>query len=959
MLRKIMKKSLAVGVSFCLAATVIGTSAVGAANGVTGSTVYDEGTYGAYAQKYSDVSDATVLITVDAAAYLSQDGANATVTSYCDRDNVLLWDEMEGSVTYNVNVPETALYTVAIDYCPATGKGSAIDLGLMIDGEYPFEEVSSCTFSRIWKDDSGMLTDEHGDEYTPGVTEHPRWNTEYFRDINGYYGNEHYRFYLETGTHTLTLVCNNEALALSSIILSRVDGVATYAEVLKEYEKNGYKSGKTETEFIQAETPTEKSDQTLRAQYDRNSPLTQPFDASHIRYNCIGGNSWKYQSQWISWEIEVPEDGLYKLGARYRQETIKGFASSRKLTIDGALPFAEARCVNFAYTEDWDMLVFGKGDEPYLFYLTEGKHTLTLEVVMGDVSSSVEELQSVAENLMELYRRIVMITGTSPDPYRDYSIDESIPEMLSTLQQARRVLKAEKSNLVEITGNKAINTTTIQTLLSQIETVIKKPDSLVESSRLSSFSSNISSLSSWLLDLKYQPLTIDYFVLMSPESALPRVKANFFENFISGFKNFISSFIQDYGSVAEDEEGQTITIWLSVGRDQMQILKNMVSDMFTPKTGINVEIRLVSASLIQAILANDGPDVSVMTGRGDPVNLAIRNSLVDLSQLDGFDEVKSRFVDTATVPYTYNGGCYGIPDSLVYHMMFYRTDIFEQMGLTCPETWDDLLKIAPILQRNNMRIGLPFPATDASGATAGLGTRSIFPALLMQRGESFYNDKLTDTKLSGTAAYDAFRQWTEYYTLHGFALEYNFYSLFRTGEMPLGIAAYNMFNTLKVAAPEIDGLWKMVQIPGTVNEDGTINRTEGATGTAAIIFKQTDNLDASWEFIKWWTSDEAQTRYALDMESVMGISARQTPANIATLQSLAWTKQQVSVLTAQMNAITEIPEVPGGYYAIRNLENAYNATVVSGENARESLEKWTRETTVELERKREEFGIEG
>ena len=30
-----------------------------------------------------------------------------------------------------------------------------------------------------------------------------------------------------------------------------------------------------------------------------------------------------------------------------------------------------------------------------------------------------------------------------------------------------------------------------------------------------------------------------------------------------------------------------------------------------------------------------------------------------------------------------------------------------------------------------------------------------------------------------------------------------------------------------------------------------------------------------------------------------------------------------------------------------------------GENARESLEKWTRETTIELERKREEFGIEG
>ena len=178
------------------------------------------------------------------------------------------------------------------------------------------------------------------------------------------------------------------------------------------------------------------------------------------------------------------------------------------------------------------MLVFGEENDPYLFYLTEGKHTLTLEVVMGDVSAAVDGLQNVAENLMELYRRIVMITGTSPDPYRDYSIDESIPEMIPTLKEARRVLKAEKSNLVKITGNEAINTTTIQTLLSQIESVIEKPDTLVESSRLGSFSSNISGLSSWLLDLKYQPLTIDYFALMGPDGESPRVKANFFENFI-------------------------------------------------------------------------------------------------------------------------------------------------------------------------------------------------------------------------------------------------------------------------------------------------------------------------------------------------------------------------------------------------------------------------------------------
>ncbi len=946
MLKNIMVKAVAVSLVLCLALSLFPLSS--SANVGSNDVKHKEGTYGAYIEKYAKEPKADTVINIKGSAFKAQEGANPTVSECNGKDDVLVWDSMEGSVTWDVEVAKSGLYEISLNYCPVTGKGSYIDLGVMLDGEYPFNEAQTNNFCRIWKDDSGMKMDDQGNEYTPSVSETPRWITGYFKDSNGYYENAPYLFYLSQGTHTITLVCNSEALAIEGIVLSVGEEARSYSEVLKEWKANGYKEADAETQYIQAETPYEKSDQTLRAQYDRNSPLTQPFDASHIRYNCIGGNSWKYQSQWISWEIDAPSDGLYKIGTRYRQETIKGFASSRKLTIDGELPFKEAQRLNFAYTEDWDMYVFGEDEEPYLFYLTKGKHIITLEVVMGDVSAVVDGLQSTAENLMELYRRIVMITGTSPDPYRDYSIDESIPEMNRILTDARRVLRAEKDNLIEITGNKAINTTTIQTLLSQVESVIEKPDSLVDSARLSSFSSNISGLSSWLLDLKYQPLTIDYFALMAPDAESPRVKANFFETFISGFKNFISSFIQDYSTVSGKDGEESITIWLTVGRDQMQILKNMVSDMFTPESGVHVDIKLVSASLVQAVLANNGPDVAVMTARTEPVDLAIRNALVDISKLEGFDEIKDRFIDTAFVPYTLSDGCYGIPDSMVYQMMFYRTDVFEQLGLECPNTWDELLEIAPILQRNSMKIGLP----------SGAGNSDIYPALLMQRGETLYTEDRRDTNFATPKAYDAFLQWTDYYSLHGFSLEYNFYSLFRTGEMPIGIAPYNMFNTIKVAAPEIDGLWEMVQIPGTVQEDGTIDRTIGASGTASIIFKHTKKLDAAWKFIKWWTSDEAQTRYALDMESIMGVSARQTPANIATMESLAWNTRQLKALRAQMDAVNEIPEVPGSYYVTRNLANAFNATVVSGENARESLIKWSKETTIELERKRKEFGLE-
>ena len=52
----------------------------------------------------------------------------------------------------------------------------------------------------------------------------------------------------------------------------------------------------------------------------------------------------------------------------------------------------------------------------------------------------------------------------------------------------------------------------------------------------------------------------------------------------------------------------------------------------------------------------------------------------------------------------------------------------------------------------------------------------------------------------------AFKTWSDFYTKYGFDLVYDFYTRFSTGEMPIGIASYEMFNTLSVAAQEIRGV---------------------------------------------------------------------------------------------------------------------------------------------------------
>ena len=54
------------------------------------------------------------------------------------------------------------------------------------------------------------------------------------------------------------------------------------------------------------------------------------------------------------------------------------------------------------------------------------------------------------------------------------------------------------------------------------------------------------------------------------------------------------------------------------------------------------------------------------------------------------------------------------------------------------------------------------------------------------------------------------------------------------------------------------------------------------------MMEQAKNKDASWEFLKWWTSKDVQVRFGREMEGLMGAAARYPTANIEALKELPW-----------------------------------------------------------------------
>ena len=172
-----------------------------------------------------------------------------------------------------------------------------------------------------------------------------------------------------------------------------------------------------------------------------------------------------------------------------------------------------------------------------------------------------------------------------------------------------------------------------------------------------------------------------------------------------------------------------------------------------------------------------------------------------------------------------------------------------------------------------------------------------------------------------------------------------------------------------VSAPDIRGLWGFTTVPGTVREDGTIDNTVTTNGiympdgrtssTAAVMMEGTSSKENSWEFLKWWVSEEAQTAFGKELESLMGAAARYPTANRHAFENLPWPTRDYQALSAQMENLRGIPQVPGGYFTWRNVNNAFYRTVVNQNMApREALTEYVRYINDEINHKRNEFNMD-
>ncbi|MCK9233720.1 MAG: extracellular solute-binding protein [Acholeplasmatales bacterium] len=889
------------------------------------------------------------------------------ITNYEGKEKVISTPEY-GEITWDFNVDNPGFYYLLVEYYPIVGKSSDIERTIKINGEIPFFGSENILFPRIWGNETEINQDIYGNDIRPTQVEKPNWVSHFFKDPVGYVAGN-YQFYFREGLNTLTLVAEREPFLISSLKLVPVKELKSYQEISAEYDKLGYQKVEATKLLIEGENSSFTTSPTLYPE-NSNDPATSPNNSpKKVKLNTIGGNNWRIAGGMIAWDFTVSESGLYQITYRLKQNLATGMSAGRNIYINDEIPFKEMLNYSFKHSNGWRNQTLGTKDEPFYFYFEAGKnYQIKMETSLGQYGSRIASLESIINNLSSLYREIIKFTGPEPDVNRDFLLLKRIPNLINILTDELTNLEKVRSDLIALSGSKSEKTGILDTIIFQLKDFIKKPSDIHK--KIKPFNDNISSLGTLVILLSAHPLEIDYFIIHGDDVKLPRARKDVFSSNFFKIRSFIATFFTDYsamGMTYDNPNAEKIEVWITVGKDQANILRKLIDEQFSSKEGVRVDLKLVSgAALLPATLSGKGPDVALGVGYNVPVNYALRNAAYDISSFEDYDEIKAQFHESALVPFSYEDGVYALPEQQMFLMMFYRKDIFEEYGLKVPNTWDEVISSVVDLQNYNLEFYLPIPVSE--GAVINLPPNPIFSTMFYQNDGEFYLNNNTESGFDEGLGPEVFERWTEFYTDYSFPVQADFVNRFRSGQMPIGITYYNLYNTLSVFAPEIRGKWSFTLVPGTVlkDENGTpikdefgeeiIRRETVSAVNGSMILAKTKNVDASWKFLKWWTSAETQLRFGREMEGILGAAARYPTANMEAMESLPWRVNEIEILKEQWKTVKGIPEVPGSYMTGRHLDNAFRLVINERANPRETIYDYVQIINEEIRKKREEFG---
>lgn len=844
------------------------------------------------------------------------------------------------TVGFYAKLPKDGEYNILITFT-AVNNDVAMDniLKFKADGG----EETELILDTLWTDASRGETDRNGNETIPDQVTADGFGNAYLTDGSDI-NRSRYALNITAGYHEFTLKETVQDIEISRILFVQSTKLPKYEKTI---------DGKeivfgTDDFSVEAEKYSLKSDSYIRGKNVQNSSLT-PYDTHDKKINVLSGDSWNTPGQKVLWEFEIKDSGWYHLGIRYQQESGTRLPVFRTLEIDGEVPFEEWQDYLFESTgsNSYKTESLTVDGEAMAIYLEKGTHTLAMTVSIGYLKEIYNEIIEIISEINTLGTKISKLTAGTEDANRTWDMDVYMPEAQDTIYSFAERIDAISEKIDLLTDN---NSTFADDLVYASELLNKLADDkkhIPNNSEMLCRGDNSATnyLINALTAFTAQSLSLDKLYVYG-DRELTNENAGFFRSFWESLKRFFRSFspeamAEDY-NISQSKDSDELVVWVGQTPMCVDILQQMVDKTYNKEHGTNVRL-LVMPSEQKLILANSvGNNPDIVISSVSPYKYAIRGAAKNLLEYDDFfDFYTQDYTLESLVPHYYNGGVYGVTESRAFSVLFYRKDTLSALGLEVPETWDDVKAMMPTLLRNSMNFCIP---TSGSGAYA-LGNVSPF---IFQNDADVYSEDGLSGALDTENTIAALTEITEFHKVYGVQTSIaSFFNSFRYNQIPIGIAGYDFYLQLNMAAPEISGLWDIALVPGTRQEDGSILRYQPTNSSASMIFENSDKHEEAWEFLKWWLSSETQSEY----------SRRRQTANASAFETLPFSSEHKAIIRETYKNQMEMVSHPASYIVEREIGNVWNNVVISNESLVDNINSSTILVNREFKRKMQEFGF--
>ncbi len=879
--------------------------------------------------------------------YSSEENGTGSDTDGAGQTRVLDYRE---STEYTVHAEKAGWYYIRLEYRPEGSSLSDFSADIKINGEQAYYEMKTIALPLHWQDETKTFPkDGYGDESAPQQKRADGWQTTFLYN-NTYSSALPLKFPLAAGENRITVTnVSSDGLGLGALTIMEPDfGIPTYGE----YRSRHAGEVVDGIHEINAVSYTGKNSTQAILQYE-NSPALTPHSNRRKVLNTL---SWTEAGTEIEYELEVEKTGYYRLAFHYKNEKNE-FDAFETFRIDGEIPFQECISYRFAPTgTSWaNEVLSDENGEPYLFYLTAGRHTLSMRAENEPVNRAWRYARLISEHVSQFSLQITKVTGSETDKNRTWRMTRYIPEIADYLKAYEILIQEIRFSLQDYTptGVNGALLSDFDKAMQFIERMAEYPDeiALYTNDLTGRDNSVLVALSNFTSEILKQDFTLDMIYVYGNDK-LPGAEPGFFRTVGNWFGTLANSFTTNKYS-AKEVGDDVLTVWVNRAVTHVDLLQKLVDTEFTPRTGIKVKVSIMPDpnKLTLSVAAEQTPDVALGLSSFMPFDLASRGALYDMTQFEDFWEVAGRFVPGAFVPYVYNEGVYAIPETLDFNALIYRTDIFEALGLSVPDTWEEVVGILPELQRYGMNF--------YHNISSGVGYKWFYQTtpLIFQNGGRLYTDDGLRTALDEPDAVKGMQALGNLFIAYSLDTQVNsFFNSFRYSILPVGIITSADYILFKNGAPELEGQWALSNYPGTVQEDGSISRYYVANGTGGIIFEASEKEREAWEFLKWWTDHDTQVTYTYTLSSTYGKEFFWLPSNLEALSDAPIDQADKEVILEQVKWLRDVPRTPGQYLLERSISDIWNTMVLDGTSAQVAIDEKVIAINREIRKKMTELG---